>query len=179
MFGILILLMIFFQRPKFGAPAQSLPNITLKQAITRHFLLIVSFFLYISLMVLYSTLGFMLLFTSPQRSLQHFTDFLGIFSVCVTIVMWLPQMYLTWRLKSPGTLSLLFLALQAPGSFIAGCFQLAEGTRFQSWLPFFVTGIQQTILLGMCIYYTRKYPPLPTLKEEEGYLKIESAALYE
>jgi hypothetical protein len=49
------------------------------------------------------------------------------------------------------------LMIQAPGSFLVSYFQGVQYRESVStWLPFFVTGIEQVILLILCIIFLLK-----------------------
>ena len=72
-----------------------------------------------------------------------------------------PQIYTTWKLKSPGSLSLLMLLLQAPGTIIVVIFYILDGANWSIWLPFLANFFTMTILLTegtifLCIERRRK-----------------------
>lgn len=48
---------------------------------------------------------------------------------------------------------MIMLFLQAPGNFFVVAYQLLAGSSLIVWFPFFSTGIQQTILLIMIVYF--------------------------
>ena len=48
------------------------------------------------------------------------------------------------------------LLLQAPGSFLVVIFHIQYHENVSTWLPFFMTGIQQTVLLILCVVYEVK-----------------------
>jgi hypothetical protein len=64
------------------------------------------------------------------------------------------------------------LVLQAPGSFLVVFFQAFEYKHPPSfWLPFLFTGVQQVVLLGLCVYLVIK-KRRSTPKEEEKPLLV-------
>eukprot|EP01102_Stenamoeba_stenopodia_P018144 TRINITY_DN6619_c0_g1_i2.p1 TRINITY_DN6619_c0_g1~~TRINITY_DN6619_c0_g1_i2.p1 ORF type:complete len:160 (+),score=26.76 TRINITY_DN6619_c0_g1_i2:241-720(+) len=94
-----------------------------------------------------------MLFTSnPDRT--QLSDALSVIASVCNIITWLPQIWQTYRLKSPGALSVGMLALQAPGALLVIVFQgILEHKGPQTWAPYVATGTQQTILIAMCLYY--------------------------
>jgi len=95
-----------------------------------------------------------MLFTSnPDRT--QLSDAVSVIASVCNIVTWLPQIWQTYRLKSPGALSVGMLLLQAPGALVVIIFQgILEHKGPQTWAPYVATGTQQTILIVMCLYYT-------------------------
>ena len=48
------------------------------------------------------------------------------------------------------------LLLQAPGSFLVVFFEIQYHENISTWLTFFITGVQQVILLILCFYFEIK-----------------------
>ena len=80
--------------------------------------------------------------------------FAALSSITLALV-WMPQIYTTFKAKQPGALSLVMLAFTCPGAY-AMIYFLAVGYHnpFYVWLPNVVGASCQTIILLMCIYFT-------------------------
>jgi len=79
---------------------------------------------------------------------------LGIIATVANVLQYTPQIIKTLIEKEVGSLSIVMLLLQAPGSFMVVVFQLFfYHENVSTWLPFFITGIQQIILLVICIVF--------------------------
>jgi len=92
---------------------------------------------------------------TPTTTNLAFT--LGIFSSIINICLWTPQIIRTYQIKSVGSLSITTIFLIAPGNMLFAyvmAFQTHE--NFTTWLPSFVAGCQQYILLALLIYYECK-----------------------
>ena len=86
-----------------------------------------------------------------------FGDILNGLSAILTIIIWVPQLLKTHRLKTIGSLSLWSLAIQAPGAFVVFIFQVIVNKS--SWfigVPYLIICIFQICLLIMGIHYERK-----------------------
>jgi uncharacterized protein with PQ loop repeat len=77
---------------------------------------------------------------------------LGIISAIVPIFTWTPQIWATYKLKSPGSLSITMQIIQVPGSFILAFYQVING-QWLVGMTAVVAGIEQTILLVLCLIY--------------------------
>jgi len=100
---------------------------------------------------------------------------LGIIAAVVTVPQWAPQIYKTWKMKSRGSLSVIMLAIQFPGSLLVTYFQaFSFGTSVSTWLPYFFSAIQQGMLLILCLWFmVRSW----RIKRKEEKRKIESQNL--
>lgn len=88
----------------------------------------------------------------PSRTLVAYANFLGVQSMVLASLQYVPQIMTTWRLKHVGSLSIPMMLIQTPGSFIwAISLATREGTKWSSWLTYVVTGVLQGGLLVMCI----------------------------
>jgi len=77
----------------------------------------------------------------------------GISSV-VILFQWMPQIWTVFKLKSPGSLSVPMLALQAPGAILVIYFlAVLNKADFTTWAPYVVTFIEQVILIALCAFY--------------------------
>eukprot|EP00736_Rhodelphis_marinus_P010990 Rmarinus@m.14667 len=92
---------------------------------------------------------------------------LGVMCTIITLVQWTPQIYHTYKAKRAGSLSLLMLYLQAPGSLIVVYFLAIESRESASlWFATLMSAIEQLILLGMLLYYQKTLPPVKEYLEE-------------
>lgn len=83
---------------------------------------------------------------------KTWADFLGIMSMVLISIQFIPQLYRTWRRKSVGALSIQMMIMQVPGLFIfVYTLAIRPGTNWTTWIVFFVSGCLQGILLIMCI----------------------------
>ncbi|CAH2351083.1 hypothetical protein CLIB1423_02S11848 [[Candida] railenensis] len=78
----------------------------------------------------------------------------GLLSTILTMVKYVPQIYTTYVLKHPGTLSIGMMCIQTPGGalFTLTLF-LTKGSHWSSWISYFTAFILQGCLLTLCIYY--------------------------
>ncbi|KAJ3429787.1 pq loop repeat protein [Anaeramoeba flamelloides] len=82
---------------------------------------------------------------------------LGVVSGIIVLFQWIPQIYSTYRFKGAGSVSVITLAVQAPGGFINVAFMIfISKEKFSTWFSFFVNTIQVIILFTMIIYYHLK-----------------------
>jgi len=81
-------------------------------------------------------------------------NWLGGSAMVLSGLQYVPQIYTTFKRGTVGSLSLLTLSLQAPGSFVFA-YSIAQrpGVRWSSWVLFVVTGCLQAVLVGICLYF--------------------------
>jgi len=124
-----------------------------------------TFIAVIILSILLSVLGGVLYYTLKFTSkvLVGYAQALGTTSSILMVIEWAPQIYTTWKMKSPGSLSVLMLVLQMPGSLLVIYFQaILNAADFTTWAPYFFQCIEQGILVVMCVvfwYRDRKKGP--------------------
>jgi len=88
---------------------------------------------------------------------QTWAFVLGIIAAVVTVPQWAPQIYKTWKMKSRGSLSVVMLIIQFPGSLLVTYFQaFLFSTSISTWLPYFFSAIQQGMLLALCLWFMFK-----------------------
>ncbi|CAG8545983.1 4909_t:CDS:2 [Ambispora gerdemannii] len=111
--------------------------------VTTHFLFVSAISIYL--------LNF---YNGSSQAAEYWADFLGVASMLLASVQYLPQIWRTWRRKTVGALSIPMMLMQTPGSFLF-VYSLAvrPGTNWTSWIVFLVTGCLQGILLVMCIVW--------------------------
>jgi len=87
-------------------------------------------------------------------TLETVAQVFGYTSGALMIVQWAPQIYTTWKRKSPGSLSILMLILQMPGSLLVMFFQaVLNRSHVSIWVPYFFQFVEQLILVVLCAYF--------------------------
>ncbi|KAK9464310.1 hypothetical protein V1512DRAFT_250225 [Lipomyces arxii] len=123
-----------------------------------------------------ATLAFGLYFHVTNSYIKFFAGLLGVEATILASCQYLPQIYLTYKLRHAESLSVYTMLMQSPGGFLfALSLSMREGTAWSSWLPYFSSAVFQGILLLMCIYfdYQRRrhgpelYDPLMQEMEDE------------
>jgi len=119
----------------------------------------------------FSMLGFLMYFVIhfDGSVIMSYGKVIGLLSSILTLVQWLPQIYTTWKLRHPGSLSLPMLFIQTPGSVIVIFFQITVGSDVTTWFPYVVTFISQASLIVMCFIFI--------CQEQVTYLPDESDKL--
>ncbi|KAF9090146.1 hypothetical protein BGX29_002712 [Mortierella sp. GBA35] len=81
-------------------------------------------------------------------------SFLGITSVVLATIQYVPQIIRTFKRKSVGALSIPMMLMQTPGAaLLTLSLALRPGANWTTWIVYAVTGCLQGTLLIMCIYY--------------------------
>jgi hypothetical protein len=62
------------------------------------------------------------------------------------MLQWIPQIYTTWKLKGPGSLSIITLMMNSVGSVLNVYFYVADGNAFWTWFPFVISGYDMASL---------------------------------
>lgn len=97
---------------------------------------------------------FLLLFMPTYR--LQFANTFGLISTGLASFQYFPQIYTVYKLKHPGSLSIEMMLMQTPGGFIWSLsLMLRPGSIWSSWLPYFSAAFLQSIVLTMCIYYSK------------------------
>jgi hypothetical protein len=87
--------------------------------------------------------------------LGTWANVLGIVSAVLAAIQYLPQIWMTYRLKHAGSLSIPMMCVQTPGGFL---FAASLGARlgwagWSSWGVYVLTAIMQGIVLCMALSY--------------------------
>ncbi|KAK9240271.1 hypothetical protein V1525DRAFT_395501 [Lipomyces kononenkoae] len=115
------------------------------------------------------------------KHIRLYAGFLGIEATLLTAFQYIPQLYMTFKLRHAESLSMHTLMIQAPGGFVwALTLALRQGTSWSSWLPYFISATLQTCLLSMCVYFDYKHrfagqfydPLVPEMEDEEYTISI-------
>jgi len=79
---------------------------------------------------------------------------IGLGAILFLMVMYIPQLYTTYKVKHSGTLSVTSLLIQCPGSLAVVYFAAIQShLDWTTWSPYLASASQQAILLIMCLYY--------------------------
>jgi len=78
---------------------------------------------------------------------------LGILSAILVLFQWTPQIWTTFQMGRAGVLSLPFLLIQAPGSFLIVGFQISAKADWTTWVPYLVAGAEQMVLIGLLLFF--------------------------
>ncbi|CAG8643634.1 1594_t:CDS:2, partial [Paraglomus occultum] len=134
--------LIHYGRPPIARSREWKVSIAVLYAVIVHFLLVLSVTVYLLVLV-----G-----DSSQRETYLWAGFLGVISMMMASVQYLPQIWTTWKMKAVGALSIPMMLMQTPGAFLFA-YSLAskEDNNWTTWIVFFVTGCLQGILLVMAI----------------------------
>ncbi|KAF9436816.1 hypothetical protein BGZ76_002898 [Entomortierella beljakovae] len=91
----------------------------------------------------------------PENSwVSSWATFLGITSVTLAAIQYIPQIHRTYRRKSVGALSIPMMLMQTPGAaLLTLSLALRPGANWTTWIVYAVTGCLQGILLVLCIIY--------------------------
>lgn len=93
-------------------------------------------------------------FSTNRDVLLTLAQINGIMSTLLTVIKYVPQIYTTYRLKHPGTLSIPMMCIQTPGGFVfTATLFFTKGSHWSSWMSYFVAAMLQGTLLLLCIYY--------------------------
>jgi uncharacterized protein with PQ loop repeat len=118
------------------------------------------FAFYVIIFLICSTLTSIVLtakWYSWQSHATIFGNILNVLSTVVTAFVWIPQILETYRSKDVGSLSLISLGIQTPGSFTIFIYQVA--ITKSSWyigIPYLVASIFQGIVLSLGIMYRKR-----------------------
>lgn len=159
MFAVtLVLFLYYFPRPSYFP--QSGTRTPVAKPIPRHTSLSWNLSVAVSMIALVHLVTFTAVSLSfLRRSATRekailWANWLGGSAMILSGLQYLPQIYTTFRRGTVGSLSILTLSLQAPGSFVfAYSISQRPGIRWSSWVLFVVTGCLQAVLVGICLYF--------------------------
>ncbi|KZW00380.1 hypothetical protein EXIGLDRAFT_738753 [Exidia glandulosa HHB12029] len=122
---------------------------------------------------------------ASRRTLELWTGFLGMFSACLAVVQYLPQLLYTWNTKLVGALSIPMMCIQTPGAILmVTSIAIRPDTNWTSWAPFAVAGVMQGILLVMCLFWQQRQNKLgldefgrPLSADAAGHVPQETSPL--
>lgn len=89
-----------------------------------------------------------------KKVLYTIANINGLASTLLTIIKYVPQIWTTYNLKHPGTLSIGMMCIQTPGGFVfTATLYFTKGSHWSSWVSYLVAALLQGLLLSLCIYY--------------------------
>lgn len=96
------------------------------------------------------------MYTGKTRSEgKVWADWLGGSAMILAAIQYLPQIHETLKHQHQGSLSMLTMMIQTPGSFVfAYSLWRRKDTKWSSWIMFVVTGSLQGFLLCLCLWYS-------------------------
>ncbi|KAF1927884.1 uncharacterized protein M421DRAFT_421080 [Didymella exigua CBS 183.55] len=152
-FFIMLLFLIFFPRPAIpgidhdadAAADADMP--TWKEAVL---VLAVSLAFFVVALV-----GSVVFVYALPDHVRAWANLLGLLATGLAAVQYIPQIMTTWRLQEPGSLSVLMMCIQTPGSFVFAASLYARlGRRgWSAWGLFIFTGCLQGCLLAMSLSF--------------------------
>ncbi|KAJ2850191.1 hypothetical protein IWW36_002099 [Coemansia brasiliensis] len=90
-------------------------------------------------------------YAGPTRT---WASLLGLFSLCLTCMQFLPQIVKTWRAGTVGALSIPMMLMQTPGGYLfAYSIAIRPGVNWSSWISTFMAATLQGVLLGICLIF--------------------------
>ncbi|KAJ2083305.1 hypothetical protein H4R24_000952 [Coemansia sp. RSA 988] len=90
-------------------------------------------------------------YAGPTRT---WASLLGLFSLCLTCMQFLPQISKTWRSGVVGALSIPMMLMQTPGGFLfAYSIAIRPGVNWSSWISTFMAAMLQGVLLSICLVF--------------------------
>ncbi|KAI8817966.1 uncharacterized protein EV422DRAFT_539466 [Fimicolochytrium jonesii] len=101
---------------------------------------------------------------------RYVAGVMGVGAAFTSVFQFMPQILHTWDLQAVGSLSIPMMLMQCPGSFLVTySLYIAPGANWTSWLPYFMSGSLQGVLLALCIFFTlREGKHSPTRRESDG-----------
>ena len=102
---------------------------------------------------------------------RAWANFLGLLATVLAAVQYIPQILTTWRLKEPGSLSVVMMCIQTPGSFVfaASLYARLGKGGWSAWGLFIFTGCLQGCLLTMSLTFLwRDRQERKRLEQEES-----------
>jgi uncharacterized protein with PQ loop repeat len=77
----------------------------------------------------------------------------GMVAAACAVVQYLPQLYVTMRNRTSGSLSVAFYLLQVVGGLVMLAEQLQRRDQWQVWLPFLASTSMQLLVACCCIWF--------------------------
>jgi len=87
------------------------------------------------------------------QAVTSFADVLGYLCCALVVIQYTPQLVLTYQTGKAGGLSILTIAIQAPGSILFAIVQVTQGNSISTWMATAVAGAQLCFLLAMLIWF--------------------------
>ncbi|KAK5987975.1 hypothetical protein PT974_12111 [Cladobotryum mycophilum] len=89
------------------------------------------------------------------NQLNFWANFLGVMAAALAAVQYIPQIYMTYRLKHVGSLSIPMMCIQTPGGllFAASLFARLGMEGWSTWAIYLLTAAMQGTVLFLGIYF--------------------------
>lgn len=120
----------------------------------------ISFWVYILLFPVMLGITGMFLLVATNIISKHiilYGNILNIISSALTIIIWAPQIYTTYKERDFITLSPITLGIQSVGCIFIFLYQvLLSKSDLSIGIPFLLAGIQELIIVGMGLYFKHK-----------------------
>ena len=84
---------------------------------------------------------------------KPFADILGYSSAVMNSLVYIPQIYILYKNKSGGNVSMLMYIVQTPGNLVIIIFQIMFNSPVSTWITYVIVLIEQFIILFLLIYY--------------------------
>eukprot|EP01090_Pellita_catalonica_P015900 TRINITY_DN4404_c0_g1_i1.p1 TRINITY_DN4404_c0_g1~~TRINITY_DN4404_c0_g1_i1.p1 ORF type:complete len:304 (+),score=44.17 TRINITY_DN4404_c0_g1_i1:39-950(+) len=153
LFGLAIMVLLFYD----VTPSANQTAADKRRERNQSYALLI-FAAFVTAVILGGSLAIILWVDADSEGLHYFADVIGIVSSVFVVVMWCPQIYITWKLQHTGNLSLGLLLLQTPGAVIVIIYQAGfNDASWTTWLPYFATSVQLCVLLFLYIWFRWMY----------------------
>eukprot|EP01087_Luapelamoeba_hula_P024382 TRINITY_DN9264_c0_g1_i1.p1 TRINITY_DN9264_c0_g1~~TRINITY_DN9264_c0_g1_i1.p1 ORF type:complete len:319 (-),score=33.46 TRINITY_DN9264_c0_g1_i1:173-1129(-) len=130
---------------------------TLQQRRRHYWISVALFFigLIVSIALALGAVAFVGKLDSHDDALLGYAKGLGLASAIITFIVWLPQIWTTWKLKDPGSLSVVMLCIQMPGALLVVFFQgFVNHGDWTTWVPYVATAFQEAVLIGLWAWFS-------------------------
>mmetsp|Transcript_8423 Transcript_8423/g.35215 ORF Transcript_8423/g.35215 Transcript_8423/m.35215 type:complete len:321 (-) Transcript_8423:48-1010(-) len=102
---------------------------------------------------------------------------LSAIGVLAVLFQFTPQIYMTYKIKERGSLSIVMLLIQTPGTWIWLLYLVADGQNWSTWISTLVAAVEVSILLCQVLWYDcfrkRFGKHAQVVEETEGLLQRE------
>lgn len=92
-------------------------------------------------------------FGTTSNIAKAFSASCGLSSAALNAIMWLPQIYVTWKYKHKGALSVLWVLSSIVMDVVYSVYLANLGVNFSVWANNIPDGIQTGLLLCLVLYY--------------------------
>ena len=109
-----------------------------------------------SILVVSATFLFIRYFGYEHENMRRWAKGLGLFALVTSTIQYVPQIVETWKRKSIGSLSIMSMMMQIPGTCIfVYTLIFRPESNYTNWIGSLAAAIFQGILFVLCVYYRR------------------------